>query len=408
MKSLAQSCDKPVPVILGGFVNAVGLARSFGINGIRSFVIDSKRNTAFFSRYTEGVLSPDPEVDEKAFLDFMIGFGKALNSKGFLLATNDKWLIPISKNQNLLEQYYIFPMSTWDVIGKCIDKIELTKLASALQIPMPKTVVVEKAKDICDKSQDLHFPFIMKPSITVGFAKRLGINKRTLVIDSQEVLQSISKRIADNCVTDTPVVLQEIIEGPVSSLYTFSAYSDKHGKVIAYSTGYKLRQNPPEAGTILSGRVIHEPELCKLGKRLIEGIGFHGISNTEYKRDAKDGSFKLIEINPRPGMWNGSVLASGINLPYLLYQEDALNQISLPISHSNSEFTWLMTIEDFLYSLFLFKTGGREAYAMSLRDWFISVRGRRVHALWSWKDPLPAIFNGSRFLASGLAKVLRK
>ena len=48
----------------------------------------------------------------------------------------------------------------------------------------------------------------------------------------------------------------------------------------------------------MSGRVVHEPELFRLGQNLIKAAGFYGISNTEFKKDQRDGRFKLIEINP--------------------------------------------------------------------------------------------------------------
>ena len=55
----------------------------------------------------------------------------------------------------------------------------------------------------------------------------------------------------------------------------------------------------------------------KIGVNLIETLGFYGIANTEFKLDIRTGEFKLIEINARSGMWNSSVLNSGINMPLL-------------------------------------------------------------------------------------------
>ena len=121
--------DKSIPVILGGFVNALGLIRSFGAVDLDSVVIDRYRNIAFFSKYAKGFVSPHPDKDEESFIDFLMELGSRFRQKAFLLATNDIWLIPVSKRQKTLEKYFIFPMSEWKVIQNCIEKSKLYQFA---------------------------------------------------------------------------------------------------------------------------------------------------------------------------------------------------------------------------------------------------------------------------------------
>src|SRR5690606_16075463 len=116
----------------------------------------------------------------------------------------------------------------------------------------------------------------------------------------------------------------------------------------------KIRQFPPDAGTIVSGKVTDEPILFELGQRLIRSLGFHGIANTEFKRDQRDGTFKLIEINPRPGMWNWSAFSAGINLPALAYHE-ALGEKLGFIGGTRKELIWLRTWSDLANCLFFYR-----------------------------------------------------
>ena len=44
-------------------------------------------------------------------------------------------------------------------------------------------------------------------------------------------------------------------------------------------------------------------------------FGFHGVSQVEFKRDPRDGRFKLMEINPRLWQWHGLAAACGVDLP---------------------------------------------------------------------------------------------
>jgi biotin carboxylase len=55
------------------------------------------------------------------------------------------------------------------------------------------------------------------------------------------------------------------------------------------------------------------------GLRFLAALGFHGISQVEFKRDPRDGRYKLMEINPRLFQWHGLAAACGVDLPRLAY-----------------------------------------------------------------------------------------
>ena len=63
--------------------------------------------------------------------------------------------------------------------------------------------------------------------------------------------------------------------------------------------GRKLRQTPPVVGTCRVGEAFWVDEIVEAAFRLLRAISFHGVSQVEFKRDQRDGRFKLMEINPR-------------------------------------------------------------------------------------------------------------
>lgn len=395
-----------VGVILGGYVNGLGLVRSLGQAGITSIIIDYERNIASHSRYVcDHFISPHPAMETEAFIEFMVEIGKQLPQKGVLFCTNDIWLIPVSKCQKKLEPYYFYPMSSWDVIERCEDKAQLYKLATEAEIPHPKTITVNSIMELKEYESDVPYPCVLKPSITVGFMEKLGSSGRTLHIETVEEMAYWKKRMIEVELTDTPLILQEFIPGGTENLYTLTAYSNKDGNIIAYSTGHKIRQNPPDAGTIVSGRVNPEPELFQLGKKLIKAAGYYGISNTEFKKDPRDGIFKLIEINPRPGKWNYSVLASGINLPYMAYEEVHGKTVS-PVGSTEQELIWIDSIMDLYLALFGYKKAGLSEYSMSLRQWLRTIQGaKRVDAIFKLNDPMPGIVYLHHLLRAAFRRV---
>ena len=62
-------------------------------------------------------------------------------------------------------------------------------------------------------------------------------------------------------------------------------------------------------------------EVVDAGLRFLRGLGFHGISQVEFKRDPRDGRFKLMEINPRLWQWHGLAAACGVDLPLIAYRD---------------------------------------------------------------------------------------
>lgn len=389
-RSLVEN-GRPIPLILGAFVNGLGLARSFGEEGIPSIVLDVNFNPAFLSKYASGFLCPHPINDEEAFFSFLHELASGLPVKLFVLMTNDIWLIPVSRREQELQERFILPMSEWATIERCLDKAQLHQAALDADIPVPGTHTLDGIAAVREIEADIRYPCILKPAITVGFLEALGSNGRTLVIDSPDELKHWAERIENAGLGNVPLILQERIPGGAETLYTLTAYSNREGEIIAYSTGHKIRQYPPDAGTILSGHVVPTPAIVDMGQKLIKALKFHGISNTEFKLDSRDGIFKLIEINPRPGMWNYSVKASGINLPFLAYRE-ALGERLEPQEGRPEELIWLDTWADLGNAVYQFRRKGYPEHALSFAAWRASIRGRKVDAIFSWQDPMPAFF----------------
>lgn len=153
--------------------------------------------------------------------------------------------------------------------------------------------------------------------------------------------------------SDYELIMQEMISGSVENLYTFSSYSD-NGDVKAYSIGHKIRQTPPE--TITSGRVVNHHDLGTLGISFIKGLRYHGIANTEFKYDSRDGKFSWLKSTQDQDLCNYSATAAGVNLSWIAYQNVVLG-LSEPIKFSNRELIWIYDLMDISRAVFSNKYG---------------------------------------------------
>lgn len=382
--------EEHIPIILGGYVNGLSIARSFGRVDIQTVCLDVRKNLAFYSKYSSGMICPDPVKEEDAFIDFLIELGKQFKKKGVFFATNDIWLFPICRRKEELSDYYLYPMSDWPVIEECLDKSKLYSLAEKYYIPYPKTISLDTVQKIDQYVIDeMIFPCVLKPSVTVGFLEALGSAGRTIRISNPDELIIWKERIIDAGLSSTPMILQEEIIGGIDNLYTITSYSDHFGEMKGYSIGHKIRQNPPLAGTITSGKVDHKDEVLKLGTALIKATGYHGIANTEFKYDKKNKCFKLIEINPRPGMWNLSALESGVNLPYMAYCDITRKKYDGNYTGSSGK-NWVFLYGDLVTALFREENAGN--FFQKLLQWYRSLNGEWIFAVESFDDIRPGLW----------------
>jgi len=268
----------------------------------------------------------------------------------------------------------------------------------------PKTIRLKHVRDI--RKIDLGFPYIIKVSNPLEITGIIGYGRSVIVKNTQDVVWVIEK-FEELKMQNTRVVVQEIITGGPENLYTLTSYSNSEGDIIAYSIGHKIRQSPPDAGTILSGIIKDNPKVYELGSKLIKHLRFHGIANTEFKFDKWSGEFKLMEINPRPGSWNYSALRSGVNLPYINYRE-ALGEKVTERQKSKDGKIWIYMLPDIMASLFFYKRQGYDEHSLSLRQWYNSVKGQKIFAVWKKDDPLPYIFDTLTYLTGIFRRVVRK
>jgi len=387
MKKADPFCyEKPIPIILGCFVNGLGLIRSFGEENIPTIGLDITRNIGMYSKYTQGYICPNPSKRE--FIQYLINLGKKLKKKGVLFATYDDWLMAISKHQKELSEYYLFPMSGWDVIKKCVDKSLLYKIAIDNNIPIPKTIFLKTITDIKEVKNEISYPFILKP-YTPTYYRNTKIGKHVLFIKNKSDLEFWTSRIKQFGLYEVPLICQEYIYGDAENLFTLTSYSNTDAKVVAYSIGHKIRQFPPESGVIRCGKLKNEPELFKIGCKLIKCLNFYGISNIEFKKDT-EGHFRLMEVNARPGMWTYSSTASGLNLPYIAYEEILGNKFN-GIERSDTGKIWLTLLDDLYSSLIEYKKAGYPHAQISFNQWLKSIKGKKIFGIISLTDPLPGL-----------------
>jgi hypothetical protein len=67
---------------------------------------------------------------------------------------------------------------------------------------------------------------------------------------------------------------------------------------VGIFTSRKIRQFPPHFGNSSLVQHVHEPKVVELTAQICWQLGLVGYVSIEFKQDARDGAFKIIELTP--------------------------------------------------------------------------------------------------------------
>lgn len=391
----------PVAVVFVMHVQGLSIARCLSREGVPILAIDSNENNCgLYSKYVTGIISPDAARDESSFIDFLKNIGKNLRSKGILFPTHDVELIALSKHREVLKEYFLYPMSEYEIIDKCIDKFKLYPIAKELGIPIPKTYFPKSTEEVEEISNKIEYPYILKPSRHERFVEIF--KKTALRINDRKELLKKYKQVSNK---GLDVMIQEEILGRADRLYTLGSYADKKSNLKGIFVGRKIRQFPSDFGTCRFAEPIYEPEVLKLGQCLIKGLNYHGISQVEFKKDPKDNKFKLMELNARSWLWISLSTACDVNLPFIAYKDTIGEKINNQIYNNHLSTKWIFLIPDLINCCGgIYKKKGYPQESLNLLQWLYFIRGKKIEAIFSWKDLKPFI----KFLLNNMRKFIKR
>jgi predicted ATP-grasp superfamily ATP-dependent carboligase len=357
-----------------GWVNGLAAIRSLGRRGVEVVALDYHSGAlGFESRYATPLLCPDPLEDEDGFVALLLELGDVLERPAPIFPTNDEMLNAIARHQETLGERFLYPFPSWDLLGPIQAKRFQVDRARALGVPHPRTTY--------EPTDELGFPVLVKPSDPAPFQRAFRVHSfRCETIGELEAAY-------ERALPYDPLV-QEYVPGGDDALYTLGAYVSAEGEALGLFSGRKLRQTPPGAGTCRVGESVWVDEVVEHGLRYLEGLGFHGLAQVEFKRDGRDGEYKLMEINPRLWQWHGLAGACGVDLVDLAYR-DLLGEPVESKLQSRSRFVWAITLAP------------GESPAL--------VRPPYVDGVFARDDPRPGRVHVRRVLAAGkLARLGRR
>ena len=380
VNGMMQHIFKNGAVIIGGDFQGLGIIHNLAGLGIPIIVVDPDFCISKFSKYVQKCYKSPQLTDIEAFTTFLEQLAVNENLKDWVVyPTNDEAVYILSKQKNRLSRYYLIPTPAWEVTKYAYDKKLTCQLAEKLSIPVPKTFFFENEEQLANTNLD--FPVVLKPSIKDKFFPATKL-KAIQANNKEELLQFY--KYMTSIIDVSEVMVQELIRGGANNLYSFcSLFSD--GKVKAKIIAKRQRQHPMDFGRATTfAYTCNVPELEELSERILKEMNYYGLSEVEFMYDDSDGMYKLLEINARTWGWHTLGSKAGVNFSSLLFMD--MNRQSFRVNSFEENIKWVRMLTDI--PIVISEIRKRH---LRLADYFNSISGKKQFAVFSRKDPLPAV-----------------
>ena len=382
-------------IVLSGHTMGLGVARALGMMGIPVVLFHhDKRDMAHKSKYVaRSIRTVSPEHDEQGFIEELLAYG-AREGGGILMPSSDESTVALAHHKESLAEHFTVACPDWSVVKRFIEKKHTYALASELGIPAPRTYSPTSCEEIREYARQLDMPCLVKPSQSHLFYTRF--KRKMFPVDTVDELLEVYDKAAN---AGLEVMVQEYIPGDDCQGVNYNSYFWE-GRSIVEFTARKVRNAPPYYGSprvVISEQV---PEIIAPGRKLLEAVGYSGFACTEFKKDTRDGIYKLMEVNPRHNLSTMLAVSCGINFPWIEYQHLVHGAFPTEADFQTNKY-WIDITRDIGYGVRYLR---QEKF--SFKDYVRPYIGRHVFAILDWKDPKPFLARCTQLLGQGVHSVL--
>ncbi|MET0256313.1 MAG: hypothetical protein ABW193_10970 [Luteibacter sp.] len=315
-----MSADERLPaIVMGRGPTALGILRSLRMAGIPAYVACPPDDLVTHSRHyrpTPGALPWDGSPGPRA-LEILAAMPLA---RAVIIAGADDaamWLADLP--HGFLGERFLVSTATRDAQELLQDKSTFAGYLAAARVPHPRTFRLAEATDIDAIPFDTLGRMFLKPVNSQKFSDVTGV--KGVWVESRAALREAWARFHEQ---GFRVMAQEYVPGPASEHFFIDGFRDGRGAYPGVFARRRLRMSPPDFGNSScchSVPLAIVPEALRHVRRVLDGLDYRGIFSAEFKRDPRDGEYRLIEVNTRAWTYVEFAARSGVNVCEMAWQD---------------------------------------------------------------------------------------
>lgn len=259
---------------------------------------EEKLSYGYYSKYfDEKYLTCSSAHEPDAFYTFLVNYLKKTHVD-VVIPMSDDSAVFLAKNQNELLSYTTFSIPSYENFMQGYDKNQLMKVCKELGVAHPMTIDLAEDYDLAG----MIYPAIIKPNLTTG-------GRGMSIVNNQEELEAI---IEPTVAKYGKSHVQEFVPAGGRQIKVQLLVDDSQN-LLCSSVMCKKRMYPVKGGSSCCNVTIGNEELVSTCLKVLKAIKWRGFADFDIIEDPRDGSLKIMEINPRIPACIKSTIAAGID-----------------------------------------------------------------------------------------------
>ena len=307
---------KTLAVILGVVDTGYGIIRSLAQARIPIIGIEHAVNITKPEVKTRLCSKIYSFQSEERLIQILVNIAKNEHGKPVLFLSSDWFVKFCQKYLDVLKNLYLIDFPCSEVVELLLEKDSFSIYATEQGFLIPQTHIVKSKSDLLQIVDVIKFPCVIKPVWRKAEWVAAKFDKVFYVTGREEIIK-IYDRILP---IENQLVIQNWIPGSDRDIYFTLVYFDSSSKCLAFFSGRKIRQWPPNEGSTSSAEPIIDPVLANNTIEIFERLRFSGFGSMEYKKSAFDGKYYIMEPTVgRPDHQSFIATANGVNMPLIAY-----------------------------------------------------------------------------------------
>lgn len=303
------------------YTAALSIVRALGALGHVAVTVAPYRSPAAFSRWcAEAIIGPRAS-DRACYADFVLSLLRR-NDYDIGFTCTDTVIDIVSAMRAGLPARPDFLLPSEPVLAIASSKFAAQQFATALGLPTVRTIAPESAEQLDAVARQFEFPVVVKGDKGSG-------GSHVQYASNPDELRRAYRETAASSRLGQPLV-QEFIPGNV---YLTHVLYDR-GQLVAICSHLKERYFPASGGITARAVTVHEPQLDEQVARVFSALHWHGPAKADFKRDARDGLFKLMELDPRISASIAIPCAAGVDMVEMCCQMAAGEPVSPKLNYA--------------------------------------------------------------------------
>lgn len=311
-------------VLDGCTLSALSIVRSLGRLGHRVLVASPEPSSiAGQSRYsTSQLVSPQVLTDVEAYVRWI---AKTVEEQSVehLFWTTTATTLALDHFRGYLSPAHLGDLPSSEVITRAYDKAETFRLAREVGIPVPATWSFQHLDELRAEAKNVAQPCVIKPGQSYS------------LVGNQLIRNGRHRYATDECLLiEAFAILHTEVSKPLVQEYipgygfgVFLLMQDQE-PVAAFAHRRVREADPTGSGGCFRVSIELPPDAYEYSVRLLQAMKWRGVAMVEFKRDARDGLPKIMEVNGR--FWYSLALCirAGVDFPRLLLEMKSGRQLS--------------------------------------------------------------------------------